>query len=42
MINLSDFMSFSEGDLVFVYDQDHDKLGVGEIDPMWHGPYIFK
>ena len=25
-----------------VYDQAHDKLGVGKFEPMWHGPYIRK
>ena len=34
--------SFVEGDLVLLYDQDHDKLGVGKFQPMWHGPYIVK
>jgi len=31
---------FVKGDLVLVYDQDHDKLGVGKFQPLWHGPYI--
>jgi hypothetical protein len=31
---------FSEGDLVLVYDQDKDALGVGKFNPMWCGPYI--
>ena len=34
--------SFIEGDLVLLYDQAHDKLGVGKFQPMWHGPYIVK
>jgi hypothetical protein len=34
--------AFTEGDLVLVYDQDHDKLGAGKLEPMWHGPYIIK
>jgi hypothetical protein len=34
--------TFAEGDLVLVYDQDHDKLGAGKLEPMWHGPYIIK
>ena len=34
--------TYSEGDLVLVYDQAHDKLGVGKFEPMWHGPYIIK
>jgi hypothetical protein len=33
---------FIEGDIVLVYDQDHDKLGVGNLEPMWHKPYIIK
>jgi hypothetical protein len=27
---------------VLVYDQDHDKLGTGKFEPLWHGPYVFK
>jgi hypothetical protein len=34
--------AFVEGDLVLVYDQDHDKLGVGKFEPLWHGPYIVR
>ena len=34
--------AFSEGDLVLLYDQANDKLGVGMFEPMWHGPYIVK
>eukprot|EP00253_Pinus_taeda_P005937 PITA_05937 len=34
--------SHSEGDLVLVYDQAHEKLGAGKFEPMWHGPYIIK
>jgi len=34
--------SFSEGDLVLLYDQANDKLGAGKFVPMWHGPYIVK
>ena len=34
--------SFIGGDLVILYDQAHDKLGIGKFQPMWHGPYIFK
>jgi hypothetical protein len=33
---------FSEGDLVLVYDQDKDPLGVGKFKPMWFGPFIIK
>jgi len=31
---------FEKGDLVLVYDQDHGKLGEGNLQPMWHNPYI--
>ena len=34
--------TFVEGDLVLLYYQAHDKLGVGKFKPMWHGPYIVK
>ena len=34
--------SFVEGDLVLLYNQAHDKLGVGKFQPMLHGPYIIK
>lgn len=33
---------FSDGDLVLVYDQYKDTLGVGNFNPMWYGPFIFK
>ena len=33
---------FSEGDLILVYDQDHDKLGAVKFEPLWHGPYVVK
>ena len=33
-------LSFNEGDLVLTYDQKHNKLGVGNLESMWHGPYI--
>jgi hypothetical protein len=26
---------FSEGDLVLLYEQDRDFLGIGKFDPMW-------
>ena len=32
--------SFKEGDLFLTYDQKHDKLGVGKLESMWHGPSI--
>ena len=34
--------NFSEGDLVFLYNQENDKLSTGKFVPMWHGPYVFK
>ena len=34
--------SFSEGDLVLVYDQRHDDMGTGKFQSMWLGPYIVK
>jgi hypothetical protein len=33
---------FSEGDLVILYEQDHDLLGAEKFEAMWHGPYIVK
>ena len=33
---------FIEGDLVLLWDQDKEPLGVGNFNPMWHGPYIVK
>jgi len=34
--------NFSKGDLVLLYDQANDKLGVVKFVPMWHGPYFVK
>ena len=34
--------TFAKGDLVLVYDQAHEKLGIGKLEPLWHGPYIVK
>lgn len=31
--------TFSEGDLILVYDQDKDTLGAGKFDPLWYVPY---
>jgi hypothetical protein len=31
---------FSKGDLVLLYEQDRDMLGVGKFEAMWRGPYI--
>jgi len=33
---------FSEGDLVLLYDQASDKLGIGKFESLWMGPYIVK
>ena len=33
---------FSEGNLVLLYDQDSNKLGVGKFKPLWIAPYIVK
>ena len=33
---------FSEGDLVFLWDQAKESLGEGKFNSMWHGPYIVK
>ena len=32
--------TFSEHNLVLVYDQDKDALGAGKFEPLWYGPYI--
>ena len=32
--------SFNEGDLILTNDQNHDKMGAGKIESMWHGTYI--
>ena len=32
--------NFSDGDLVLIYDQANDKLGKGNFDSMWYGPYV--
>ena len=34
--------TFSEGDLVLLYDQASDKLGTGKLESLWMGPYIVK
>jgi hypothetical protein len=31
---------YAEGDLVLLYDQDKEPLGVGKFKPMWDNPYI--
>ena len=33
---------FNEGDLVILWDQAQEPLGVGKFNPMWHGPYMVK
>ena len=34
--------TFFKGDLVLLYNQANDKLGVGKLKSMWHGPYMLK
>ena len=31
---------FNEGDLILTYDQRYDKLGKGNFESMWYGPFI--
>ena len=31
---------FSEGDLVFLWDQSKEPLGARKFNPMWRGPYV--
>ena len=33
---------FSEGDLVLLWDQAKESLGLRKFNPMWHGPYVVK
>ena len=33
---------FNEGNMVLNYDQKHDKLGKGNLESMWYGPYIIR
>ena len=33
---------YVEGELVLLYDQAKEPLGVGKFKPMWHGPYIMQ
>lgn len=40
MIDLCVLVSFSEGDLVMVYDKDKYTMGAGKFEPLWYGPYI--
>ena len=32
--------TFSEGDLVLIYDQSHDNIGKGKFESMWYGPSV--
>ena len=32
--------TFSEVDMVLVYDQPNNKLGKGKFESMWYGPYV--
>ena len=31
---------FNEGELVLTYDQRYDKLGKGNFESMWYGPFV--
>ena len=33
---------FSKGDIVLVYDKDHDKLRAGMLEILWNSPYVVK
>ena len=33
---------YLEGDLVLLYNQEVDVIGIGKFEPLWHGPYIVK
>ena len=33
---------FWKGDLVLIYDQEADVIGIEKFEPLWHGPYIVK
>ena len=32
--------TFTEGDIVLIYDQSNDKNGKGKLESMWYGPYV--
>eukprot|EP00253_Pinus_taeda_P023261 PITA_23261 len=32
--------SYQKGNLVLLYDQKHDLLGAGTLQPLWVGPYV--
>ena len=40
MINRSNLGFFSEGELVLLWDQDKESLGVGKFKAMWLGTYV--
>ena len=40
MTPMSNARTFSEGDMVMVYDQPNDKLGKGKFESMWYVPYV--
>ena len=40
MINWSNLRFFSEGEIVLLWDQDKEPLGVGKFRSMWLGPYV--
>ena len=33
---------FSEGNLVLLYNQEDDLIGIGKFEPLWHALYIVK
>lgn len=33
---------FSEGNMILVYDQDHENIGARKFKLVWHAPYIVK
>jgi hypothetical protein len=33
---------YAEGDLVLLYDQAKELLGVSKFNPMWYGPYVMR
>jgi hypothetical protein len=33
---------YTEGDLVLLYNQEKEPLGIGKCKSMWHNPYIVR
>ena len=40
MINWLSLIFFSEGELVLLWDQDKEPLGIRNIKSVWLGPYV--